>query len=463
MSVADYYGLDLEERPFPDYQPPEQPPVAMPGYPEPVAQDPTVPPKTFPAPEGGKFPTGGYTAPTTPPPAYNVAPSGDWQSWFFGLVGGQPPTPQTLLSLEGQLAQYGIKVLKNAQGVAGKIQLPDGQIVDVIEAAGLGGKAWQWMTGGGGPGGGGGSFRPGPGDQFDDPYTQYYEQMLKDRIGQLQQPYDDPMRQQWLALMAQQQQMLAAQQQYQLQENERLKQRRSLATGATDEFVSFMRDRADRLMQPAYTGAEQEIIRTQYLDPLARDRDATKKRALENVGSRGFDPTSGIAQELFQNVEATHDRLRAEAQGDIAYRQINEQRSREAEAQQLMGMIPMALEAAAQGDLEFLTLLNDAVNQLGMGQIGLQGQAAGAEAAMRGEDDARANEALGWASQLYELPYTAAQQGMAALGQAPNPASLTSQAIQLAQLRQNQSYQNQNMWLGLGNWAGNFFGSMFGG
>lgn len=73
------------------------------------------------------------------------------ESYFTSLTAGKAPTPDSLIGLEGELGKRGIKVLRNAAGVAGKIQLPTGQIVDVIEAAGAGGKNWQWLTGGGSP------------------------------------------------------------------------------------------------------------------------------------------------------------------------------------------------------------------------------------------------------------------------------------------------------------------------
>ena len=80
-----------------------------------------------------------------------------WQQWFSQLTQGKPYTPDTLKSLAPELEKMGAKVLTNAAGVAGKIQLPDGTIVDVIRSAGLGGKGWQWSTGTGGGGGGTGA------------------------------------------------------------------------------------------------------------------------------------------------------------------------------------------------------------------------------------------------------------------------------------------------------------------
>lgn len=78
-----------------------------------------------------------------------LAGVGDPMTYFQSLTQGLPGTPQSLIGLEGQLGQAGIKVLRNAAGVAGKIQLPDGRIVDVIRAAGLGGQGWQWLDDGG--------------------------------------------------------------------------------------------------------------------------------------------------------------------------------------------------------------------------------------------------------------------------------------------------------------------------
>jgi hypothetical protein len=102
----------------------------------------------------------------SPAPAVNAQ---DPQAYFQSLIAGKPGTPQTLISLEPQLAQQGIKVLRNAAGVAGKIQLPNGQVVDVIRGAGAGGGAdnWQWLTGeSGGGSAGAGSYGLPPGYQM---------------------------------------------------------------------------------------------------------------------------------------------------------------------------------------------------------------------------------------------------------------------------------------------------------
>lgn len=83
---------------------------------------------------------------TSAPSLMGGTPPGGWAAWFNTLTAGKPPTPATLLALRSDLAQYGIDVLANANNVAGKIRLPTGQIIDVIQGAEQGGRAWQWNT-----------------------------------------------------------------------------------------------------------------------------------------------------------------------------------------------------------------------------------------------------------------------------------------------------------------------------
>jgi hypothetical protein len=87
----------------------------------------------------------------------------DYQSTFMSIVGNGLATPDALIAKEQELAAAGIKVLRNASGVAGKVQLPTGEIVDVIQSAGTGGGVapFTWQQGRGGPTGEGGKPLPG--------------------------------------------------------------------------------------------------------------------------------------------------------------------------------------------------------------------------------------------------------------------------------------------------------------
>lgn len=106
------------------------------------------------------------------------------RSWFSATF-GEPTTVAALLALEPSLAEYGIKVIRNSAGVAGKIQYPDGRIVDVILAAGEGGRGFQWLEDGGDGGGSGDPGAPGESEQ-----QRALRQILMDRIKGLQGPFD---------------------------------------------------------------------------------------------------------------------------------------------------------------------------------------------------------------------------------------------------------------------------------
>jgi hypothetical protein len=123
-------------------------------YPYPLPDDPTLP--------GGPEDPGEDPGTTEPPPPsdgpvddpaapdpWSTAPTdGDWQRWFLTNIGSTAATPEALAALEAKLTPHGIKVLRNAQGVAGKIQLPDGKIIDVGRAFSSGNPSmmgWQWL------------------------------------------------------------------------------------------------------------------------------------------------------------------------------------------------------------------------------------------------------------------------------------------------------------------------------
>jgi hypothetical protein len=89
--------------------------------------------------------TGGWGTPPT---------DGNWEAWFRTNLGRGTLSSAELKALEPELIKAGVHVLTNAQGVSGKIQLPGGQIVDVIQGAGAGGNTFTWQTGGGASGGG---------------------------------------------------------------------------------------------------------------------------------------------------------------------------------------------------------------------------------------------------------------------------------------------------------------------
>ena len=88
-------------------------------------------------------------APTTETPAGWTGAQDDYQGIFNWLFPGESLSPADLKAKEAELAKYGITLAPNAAGVVGKVRLPNGQIIDVIQGAGSGLNRKQWLTGGG--------------------------------------------------------------------------------------------------------------------------------------------------------------------------------------------------------------------------------------------------------------------------------------------------------------------------
>src|SRR5882672_6988430 len=104
---------------------------------------------------------GNISAPSTPSPSSplggggGINPGGaatplsgqDPQAFFNQLFPGDTLTPDMLTQNEQALKAQGIELVRNAAGVPGKIKLPNGQVIDVIQGAGSGMNKKQWLTG----------------------------------------------------------------------------------------------------------------------------------------------------------------------------------------------------------------------------------------------------------------------------------------------------------------------------
>ena len=256
-----------------------------------------------------------------------------------------------------------------------------------------------------------GSYRSAYTSQFSDPSTQQYE-------GYLMRQLDDLEGQR--GRMAQQQVGLRGQQ--------------AAAQQSTDWFTQYLLGRFFGLQQPAYTGAEAEVLRTQMLDPIERDRTAANQRAMQSIGARGLEPTSGIALQLQNDVNQGFDQRRAAAQGDLAYRTINERRSREQEAQALLGLIPQVQRGSSLWNLQFLQYLDDALNR-------------------------PRQQGLPLSQMLYRLPAQAQADALAAMGMGPGADSIFQQALQMYGAQQGAANQN----LGYYNMLGQMLPYLLGG
>lgn len=344
-------------------------------------------------------------------------PGGDYRSWIMSLLGGKAPTPESLQAIEGQLNQYGVKLQKDSAGrIRGRIYLPNGMAVDLINQWG---QPWTWIErgigSGDGPSGGGLNLPP---NQYSDANTALLETLLKNRIGALSSPVDDANRAMYEAAL-----------------NERA---RSLAAGnkQIDQLMGYLQKRFTDLQGPGYTGAENEVIRTGALDPIEQDRKAARDRVMERLSARGIDPKSGIAQQALLDVDKAFDALRGSTQTQLAGNELARREDRAQRAQAIGAQLADIPDQRAREQLDvYSTLAN--LSQLA-----------------RNENDARAREAVSYGGALSDLGPQRLQLAMQAAGMGGNPSSLGSLLTQIAGLNQNASaYNAQNsnsLWSGLG-------------
>ena len=348
---------------------------------------------------------------------------GDFESWFMSLTNGKPPTPEQLEALAPMLSQYGISIgSKGNRGWSDTIILPDGRTFDLIEGAGVGaGKKWQWLQNGGPGYTGGVGGGPAPNNQYSDPYTQFLEQLIKSRIGNLQGGYDSSARDQYGRALQNRGDALG-------QGNKQL-----------DQLLGYLQERFTDLKGPGYTGAENEIIRTGALDPMERDRSAARQRLTERLAARGINQDSGIFQQAMQALDTEFDGMRSLAQGQLAANEIGRRENRNQRAEMIGAQIADIPDQRAREQLDVFGALEN-LSRLA-----------------RGEDEARSREAISYGGVLSDLGPQRMQLAMQAAGMGGNPSALGSMLTQIAGLnQQGQAYGAQNqqaLWSGLGSIA----------
>lgn len=345
--------------------------------------------------------------------------NGNFEQWFLDLTRGKPISPATLKSLEPVLNQYGIKLgPANARGFIDTIILPDGTVKDVIIGATPdGGQQWSFFTPGphtaGGVGGG-----PAPGNQYGDAYTQFLENLIKSRIGNLQGGYDDSARQQHAAALQARAQAL------------------STGNAQLDQLLKYLQERFTDLQGPGYTGAENEAIRTSALDPIERDRTAARQRMAEQLAARGHSPDSGVFQDAMRRLDAEFDGIRGVTQTQLTTNDLARREDRAQRAEMIGGQIADIPEQRAREQLDVFGALDRLA------------------ALSRSEEEARSREAISYAGVLSDLGPQRLQLAMQAAGMGGNPASLGGVLTNIAGMNQNASaYNAQNsnsLWSGLG-------------
>lgn len=171
-----------------------------------------------------------------------------------------------------------------------------------------------------------------------------------------------------------------------------------------DSLLQYMNQYFQQLQGPTYTDAQRATIATQQLDPMERQRQAELKNVATTMANRGITPGSGPYLQAERDINQKYDALRAQTQGGIANNEITLGRQNQAQA------VDVGSAAAS--------LVN------GMNQ----------------QQDARANQAVGYGAQIPNIAQQRMAQAIQLLnGNSVNPASLVSslQGFQQQGINQN--------------------------
>jgi hypothetical protein len=88
-------------------------------------------------------------------------------------------------------------------------------------------------------------------------------------------------------------------------------------------LTDYLRSYFQKLQGPAYTPQQMDLLQTQSLDPLSRERDAYRQRILENASKRGLDPKSGIVQKMISDADNNFEQIRTKTQAGFASKAVD--------------------------------------------------------------------------------------------------------------------------------------------
>ena len=199
--------------------------------------------------------------------------------------------------------------------------------------------------------------------QFDDPGTALLEDLAKARVQELLQPFENP---------------------------------------ALKSLIDDITSRINELRGPVFSAEDENLLRTASLDRIGRLEDQARQRALEELGTFGRAPTSGLNLQVLRDISESFNQQRTGAEASFGQYAIGERQRR--------------LDQA----------------------LGLSGQLAEIPRTLSADEATRRREALATAGLLSELPERRLQLALATLGQQPPPPSLFANLAQLVSLGQGQ-------------------------
>lgn len=119
-------------------------------------------------------------------------------------------------------------------------------------------------------------------NQFDDPYTNLLENISKSQMGEIR---NNP---------------------------------------GLNQLTSFLNSQfKDLSTSPGFSPAELSVLNTQAFEPIEQMRKAAQQRSTQRIASRGFLPSSGLAELDARNIDQEFDKLRTGAARDLAVNAID--------------------------------------------------------------------------------------------------------------------------------------------
>lgn len=212
-----------------------------------------------------------------------------------------------------------------------KIRLPNGQVIDAVISAGLGGRGYNWAP-----------SDPSSGDGYSsDPLIAGYIDRMNGLVDRLSAP---------------------------------------------QPINPTLQDAIGRLQgmfdNPGYTDAQRAMMRTNLQEPLESQRASSQQRALARASDRGLGLGSGVLEQEAQGIDMGFDRMIGEALRQMSVNEIGQQNSqRMGAAGQLAG-----IGSGLQGqELQALAQALGGAGQLGMLPISLMNAQTGAMNALNNQ------------------------------------------------------------------------------
>lgn len=197
------------------------------------------------------------------------------------------------------------------------------------------------------------------------------------------------------------------------------------------QFQGIANDRLAQLKQPGWDASQQDLLRTNFTDPLEGQRTAAKQQVMDRLAKQGIQPSSGIALQALADVDRSFDAQRSSGDAQLSTSLMNTEEQRKQEAVS----IGQLLASLGESDASRIDAANgrnsgqafSAANALagfGLNQEQFQFQ-------QQQANDQRKNNAFDVSQTLGNLPAQRLQQAMAALSglQAPTPQADNTQGL----------------------------------